>query len=49
MLLSKRALSKAYLFLPRDGQREPPGKGIDKVVLYGAHGVFRTDKVIYEF
>jgi len=27
----------------------PPGKGIDRVVIYNAHGEFKTDKVIYEF
>jgi len=27
----------------------PPGKRIDRVVIYGAHGEFKTDEVIYEF
>ena len=27
----------------------PPEKGIDRVVIYNAHGEFKADKVIYEF
>jgi len=27
----------------------PPGRGIDRVIIYEAHGEFKTDKVIYKF